>query len=175
MCCFRPPKTRQPTVAPPNPMTSVLHATMGSDGAMIWWTADLPTEVEGKAAGRAATAHVGCCVCCVLCMVRAAFFSYQWYLLCRKPISDRPKLPILAHSWTKMHHQTTQMIRHRNSHHGVRILAMPYYESCNNWDRTSLGLPGDFLAISQILLALPRKSRIKLANKYFCRLPPIDI
>jgi hypothetical protein len=134
--------------------------------------ADLPTDVEDKAAGRTATSHIGCCVFCVLFMVRAAFFSYQQYLLCRKSISDRPKLPILAHSWKKMHHQTTQMIRHRESHHGGRILAMPYYESCNNWDRTSLWLPGDFLATSQISLALPRKSRIKLANKYFCIAPP---
>ena len=56
-------------MAPSNPTTVAMYGTIGGHGPCVVGAADLPMEVEGKATGRAAMAHVGCCVFCVLCMV----------------------------------------------------------------------------------------------------------
>ena len=44
---------------------------------------------------------VVCVFCVVFCGGREQLYLYQRYLLCKKSISDRPKLPIFAHSLTK--------------------------------------------------------------------------
>ncbi len=59
-----------PTAAPPNPKARALHGPIGSGGTMRWWRR-WPTHGERglkPLEGRAAATHVGCCVCCWLCL-----------------------------------------------------------------------------------------------------------
>jgi hypothetical protein len=66
MGCVSAPKTRDPTAAPPNPKAHALHGHIGSGGAMSWWRR-WPTHGERglkPLEGRAAAAHVDCCVLC---------------------------------------------------------------------------------------------------------------
>jgi hypothetical protein len=68
--CISAPKTREPTAVLPNPKARALHGHIGSRGAMRWWRC-WPTHGERGLKlleGRAAVAHVGCCVCCWLCL-----------------------------------------------------------------------------------------------------------
>ena len=76
--------------------------------------------------GRAAAAHVGCCMFCIFVLwLWVASFSYQRYLICKKLISDQPKWPLFAHSYPKIHYQANLMIRYRQCPHGVRTSTMP--------------------------------------------------
>jgi hypothetical protein len=107
MGCVLVPQTGEPTAAPPNPMACTFHGTIGSGGAMIWWRRWPNHGGRGlkPLEGRAAAAHFGCCVLCVLCLWLCAPFSYHTG---RKSISAKAKWPTFAHSHQKMHHLTTQ-------------------------------------------------------------------
>ena len=73
MGCVSAPKTREPTAAPPNQQARALHGTIGSGGAMSWWHHSSTHGGRGQKqlGGRAASAHFGCCVLCVVCVVVA--------------------------------------------------------------------------------------------------------
>jgi hypothetical protein len=81
MGCVSAPKTREPTAAPPNPKACALHGPIGSGGTMSWWRR-WPTHGERGLkpleGGRAAAAHVDCCVLCgcVLCCARVLFTHF---------------------------------------------------------------------------------------------------
>ena len=80
MGCLSAPKTRESTAAPPYPKARALHGPIGSGGAMSWWRR-WPTHGERglkPLEGRAAAAHVDCCVLCgcVLCCARVLFTHF---------------------------------------------------------------------------------------------------
>ena len=80
MGCVSAPKTREPTAAPPNPKARALHGPIGSGSTMSWWHR-WPTHGERRLKpleGRAAAAHVDCCVLCgcVLCCARVLFTHF---------------------------------------------------------------------------------------------------
>jgi hypothetical protein len=81
MGCVSAPKTRDRGAARAHPMARAFHGSIGSGGAMSWWRR-WPTHGERglkPLEGRAAAAHVGCCVlwlCLVLC-------SRTFYPFCR--------------------------------------------------------------------------------------------
>jgi len=62
------PQTGEPTASSAHPASDALRGYFGSHHDMSWWHRWPTMEVEGKATGgKAAAAHVGCCVFCVLC------------------------------------------------------------------------------------------------------------